>query len=113
MAEPILPESVTSEASGDFFPGAQAPRYLTIEAFAALTTLSESTIQRLIKSGKLKPFQPGGPRHRLLFAADALEQSPPVPTSGSVPTSTSKPTRPKRGPRPKWETGAQPSDHPS
>ena len=94
---------------------AETSRYLTIEEFAAKTTMSVSTIRRLVKHGQLIALQPGGHRHRVLFAPDAIEQmSRTLQSGGSVMSSPLQPTEsvpappidsatPKQGPRPRWK----------
>lgn len=47
--------------------------YLTIEQFAELSTLSVPTLRRLVKKAAIDAIQPGGPRTRVLFRRDALE----------------------------------------
>lgn len=92
-------------------PGAAAPergaRLLTIEELSAATTLSVSTIRRLVKKGAIVGHQPGGPRHRIMFLPDVIEQATKVakpPGAESVPSVPPPgPTgRPQRGPRPRW-----------
>ena len=58
-------------------------RYLTIPEFASYSTLSESTIRRLIRDGKLSVSQPGGKHHRVLIARDALEKNHARPSHDS------------------------------
>lgn len=82
-------------------------RYLTIEELAAATTLSVSTIRRLVKQGVIVAHQPGGPRHRIVFPPDAIEQvakSAKPPEAESVPSAPPSGCagRPQRGPPPKW-----------
>jgi excisionase family DNA binding protein len=80
---------------------------LTIEQLAAATTLSVSTIRRLVRKGAVVGHQPGGPRHRIMFPPDAIERAaksarPPgaEDTAGAPPPEPV--ARPPRGPRPKW-----------
>jgi excisionase family DNA binding protein len=80
-------------------------RYVTIQELAAITTLSVSTLRRLLKKGKLVGHQPGGPRTRIVFRADALELAAKAMQEGTAdeqlrPEPTSTPTR---GPRPRWQ----------
>jgi hypothetical protein len=60
---------------------------------------------RLYKRGQIVGYQPGGPRTRIVFSADTLEQlagvMPRTPISTTGTPSESK-TTPQRGPRPKW-----------
>lgn len=86
-----------------------ARRYLTIPELAAATGMSVSTIGRLKKRGLLPFFQPGGPRSRVLFPADAVEQAClhgrlPEDSPG-VDDAAADETAPKRGPRPRWLGG--------
>ncbi len=80
---------------------------LTIEELAAATTLSVSTIRRLVKTGAIVGHQPGGPRHRIMFPPDAIEQAtkvakPPAAESGPSLPPPGPTGRPPRGPRPRW-----------
>ena len=80
---------------------------LTIEELSATTTLSVSTIRRLVKKGVIVAHQPGGPRHRIMFPPDAIEQAARVaksPEAESVPNAPrpGSAERPQRGPQPKW-----------
>jgi excisionase family DNA binding protein len=84
------------------------PRYLTIEELAIATTLSVSTLRRLYQKGLIVGYQPGGPRHRILFPSDAVEQlTRPVTPSLPTPAPAVKSSTPTRGPRPKWETASE------
>jgi len=51
----------------------QRRTYLDIVELSVATGLSISTINRLKKQGKIPCYQPGGPRTRVLFPADAIE----------------------------------------
>jgi excisionase family DNA binding protein len=87
--------------------GGQARRFLTIEELAAATTLSVSTLRRLHKRGAIAGHQPGGPRHRLVFPPDAIEQAArasQAPTAAPAPGPAPKDAtpRPLPGPRPRW-----------
>jgi excisionase family DNA binding protein len=81
-------------------------QYLTITEVSERTTLSVSTIQRLCRKGKLPYFQPGGPRTRLLFPPDVIEQAVKLAQDASLPAPdppvAASPT-PSRGPKPKWQ----------
>ncbi len=70
-------------------------RYLTIQELATRTTLSVSTLRRLIKKGKLIGHQPGGPRTRMVFRPDAIEQATTAMVQDTVgePLSLSPPIR--------------------
>lgn len=79
-------------------------RYLTLKEFSAHTGLSVATIRRLFKRGQLPAFQPGGPRTKLLFQADALEHTgEDIASPQSVIDST--PSIP--GPTPRWRGRAR------
>lgn len=54
--------------------GADNRRLLTLKEFSDVSNLSPATIHRLKRMGKIPFFQPAGPRGKLLFPADALEQ---------------------------------------
>ena len=78
-------------------------KYLTIQEFSGICSLSVSTLRRRVLQGTIAFFQPGGPGTLLLFPCDALERS-----AREQPPSLSKfdelnPT-PKRlpGRRPAW-----------
>lgn len=82
-------------------------RYLTIQELAARTTLSVSTLRRLLKKGKLIGHQPGGPRTRIVFRPDAIEQATTAmvqDTAGEPsPSHSQSASAPQHGPRPKWQ----------
>ena len=87
--------------------------YLTIEELSLASTLSVSTLRRLFQKGLIVGYQPGGPRHRILFPRDAIEYvaratAPSLPT----PAPDVKSATPTRGPRPKWEHASEPN-HPN
>jgi hypothetical protein len=92
-------------ASGDSRTSAVARRYLTITELSVSTTLSVGTLRRLYKLGQVVGYQPGGPRTRIVFPPDAIEQAvramsgTPTPPTGT-PSESTRP--PQRGPRPKW-----------
>jgi excisionase family DNA binding protein len=90
----------------DAGPRSPLPRYLTIEEFSHLSTLSIPTLRRLVKKGALPVIQPGGPRTRMLFRADALEQpthAPTDPRSGND-SAAEEPVKNKLpGPKPQWQ----------
>lgn len=93
------------DASSDGRTTAVARRYLTIEELSILTTFSVSTLRRLRKRGLIVGYQPGGPRTRIVFPPDAIEQvvraMSGTPTSlPATPSDSAEP--PLRGPRPKW-----------
>jgi hypothetical protein len=96
-AEPITPPHAQET------PAVPPARYLTIEQLAATTTLSVSTLRRLCKRGILVGLQPGGPRTRIVFAPDAIEQA----VKAALPADN-VPARPRKtgalpGPRPRWQ----------
>jgi hypothetical protein len=85
--------------------------------------MSESTLRRLWREGKLGGHQPGGPHHRVVFPPDAVERAsipagpataadaerPPPPSPDDLPlvhdarpraAAQTKPAR--RGPLPRW-----------
>ena len=75
--------------------------YLSLEEFCAHTSLSEATVRRLCRKGKIPFRQPGGPRTKLLFDPSALEQvgagsraQPQQPVLDPVPAIP--------GPAPRW-----------
>ena len=76
--------------------------YLDINELVARTGLSEATIWRLKRAGKIPFFQPGGKGGRVKFPADAIE----VPGQGIQPTRSestdSESTERLPGPLPKW-----------
>jgi len=85
----------------------QGARYLTIEELSSATTLSVSTIRRLVKKGLIVGHQPGGPRHRIVFSPDVIEQASKVANPSKVelaPNTSQADTsaRPQRGPQPRW-----------
>lgn len=109
-AEPLLPDAAMTEPrrpSRTAAPDRGAAGYLTIDELAAVTTLSVSTLRRLVKQGRLVGHQPGGPRHRVLFPPDAVERA----AAAATPAAPAAPppkvtTHPRRGPRPKWRAGS-------
>ncbi len=48
---------------------------LTLKEFSDASKLSPATVHRLKRQGKISFFQPAGPRGKLLFPADAVEQA--------------------------------------
>jgi len=81
-------------------PTSEHRTYLTTPELAAQTGLSISTIRRLVSSGRLRPIQPGGPRHRLVFLANAIEQINPEIQTPEDPVGS--PVKSPRGPAPRW-----------
>jgi excisionase family DNA binding protein len=101
MVEPRRPTPATPDPDSAGNPR-PAGRYVTIEELSAATTLSVSTIRRLVKKGSIVGHQPGGPRTRIVFRPDAIEQA-----SGAAAPSGEQPDpnagdAPPRGPRPRW-----------
>jgi excisionase family DNA binding protein len=87
------------------------PRFLTLQEFARLSRLSESTIRRRVRDSSLPAVQMGGRGKKLLIPADALEQSCrtiaaalPDDASDSSPLApcTRTTTDILAGPRPRW-----------
>lgn len=74
------------------------PRYLTLAQLSALTTLSQTTLKRLFKRGRIPGYQPGGPRTRILFPHDAIEQAGKVEK-----TPLHHQTGKLSGPTPRWK----------
>jgi excisionase family DNA binding protein len=106
MTEPRQPQRTgprTSETEVAA-PGAVV-RYLTIHELAASTTLSVSTLRRLLKKGKLVGHQPGGPRTRIVFRPDAIEQVVTAMTEAATdePPHQEAANARQHGPRPKWQ----------
>lgn len=88
-------------------------RYVSIDELHKLSGLSLSTLRRRIKDGTLRPIQPGGPRTRLLFRADVLEQfAVPSPLGPNQTTERAEESERESidtrssvrnpGPRPRW-----------
>ena len=76
--------------------------YLDINELVAHTGLSEATIWRLKRAGKIPFYQPGGKGGRVKFPADAIEVADlKIQPESSAPTDSDSPER-LPGPRPKW-----------
>jgi excisionase family DNA binding protein len=101
MAEPRQPTAATpsTDSAGNPRP---AGCYLTIEELSAATTLSVSTLRRLMKKGSIVGHQPGGPRTRIVFRPDAIEQASGAATSSGEQPAPNVGDAPPRGPRPRW-----------
>lgn len=83
----------------DQLQAADAPKpFLSAAELASRWGVSESTIRRLHHTGRIRGYQPGGPRARLIFPADTLEQL--IRLATSLPSLPS--ARPARGPGPSW-----------
>jgi hypothetical protein len=65
--------------------------------------VSEVTLRRYVRAGRIAHAQPGGRKGKLLFPADVLEQLFRSESSphGERPTSELAPATPKKG-RPQW-----------
>jgi hypothetical protein len=78
--------------------------YLTLKQFLVGCPLSESTVRRWIRSGKLASIQPGGKNTSILVRSDALSRI--EDTEGRAdepsPSSRNSPT-PRR--QPNWRRG--------
>lgn len=74
--------------------------WLKLRQFAASSPLSESTVRRLVRQGKLPHQQPGGPNTAILIAADALDQCFNVHESEVLDQNVMEQSSPKR--RPNW-----------
>jgi excisionase family DNA binding protein len=84
--------------------GTVGRRFLSITELAAATGFSVSTLRRLQQKGVLPFYQPGGPRTRLVFPADAIERCVEA-GSACLPTPlppSEQPAARQRGPKPKW-----------
>ena len=83
-------------------------KFLSVEDFVVQTGISDATVRRWLKRGKLPHVQPAGRHSRILIPADALErmakaevvQPTPAPVTPTV-TETTPPRR-QRGPAPEW-----------
>lgn len=84
--------------------GAASPKLLTLKEFSDFSKLSPATIHRLKRQGKILFFQPSGPRGKLLFPADAVEQAAKAASNDSVPASpgTVRTKAHLSGPCPAW-----------
>ena len=67
--------------------------YLSITELSARSGLSVSTLHRLKKAGKIPCLQPAGKGGRLLFPADAIEQSSETAATTDATTFTGVQTR--------------------
>ena len=77
---------------------------LTLKEFSDLSKLSPATIHRLKRLGKIPFFQPSGPRGKLFFPADAVEQAANAASNDSFPafSGTAKTKVHLSGPCPAW-----------
>lgn len=77
-------------------------RYLDITQFIARTGLSEATIHRLKRAGKIPFFQPTGKGGKLLFPLDAIERAgTEIETAPALSLANEAPKR-LSGPSAKW-----------
>ena len=111
MAGPRRPTATTPgpDPAGNPLP---ACRYLTIEELSLATTLSVSTLRRLLKKGLIASHQPGGPRTRIIFRPDAIERASEAAAPAGGQPAPDVGDAPPRGPRPRWlmeTTGTQPN----
>ena len=90
----------TPDSAGNLRP---AGRYLTIEELSVATTLSVSTLRRLMKKGAIVGHQPGGPRTRIVFRPDTIEQASGGAAPGGGQPTPDEGDAPLRGPRPRWQ----------
>jgi excisionase family DNA binding protein len=111
MSDSPHPQKISEENNGPGkFLSRSTPRYLTTVELSDVTGLSVSTIQRLCRKGLLRFYQPGGPRTRMVFPPDAIEQATEsnqkatgLPPGDTLAASSESP---QRGPRPKWQGGS-------
>ena len=76
--------------------------YLDIDDLVARTGLSEATIWRLKRTGKIPFYQPGGKGGRVKFPVDAIEVAGlRIPREAPADEDFASPKR-LPGPRPKW-----------
>jgi len=79
-------------------PEGDEARLLTISELSTRSRLSVSQLRRLVKRGRIRFLQPGGPGGKLLFTPDALLNS-----AGPSQQATSKlPVHPQSGKTPNW-----------
>lgn len=82
-----------------------SPQLLTLKEFSKASRLSPATIHRLIKTGKLPCYQPGGKGGKLLFPINAIALVAASSTSVPNVSAVDRPVGGERlsGPTPKWE----------
>lgn len=86
--------------------------YLNLAEVSARIKLSESTIRRYVRKGRIPYLQPGGEGGRLRFPPDCLERLNDLTNNeattalGSSPKLKNKRKRPLSGRRPKWQTAS-------
>lgn len=80
---------------------------ITADELCSRTGLSLSTINRLVRRGRIRPLQPSGKGGKRLFAPDAIEQSAatdlPIPPITTYEPKASVMVSPRSGPIPKWQ----------
>ncbi len=77
--------------------------YLDINELVAITGLSEATIWRLKRAGKIPFFQPGGKGGRVKFPANAIELASRPETPSPVRDDNENALSDRLpGPQPKW-----------
>jgi hypothetical protein len=86
--------------------------YLSYSELSKLSGFSESTLSRRARDGAIQKIQPGGPRTRVVFRRDVLDQLPKVSPATCPPTRTpagtsdtpaENPSPSLPGPRPLWQ----------
>jgi excisionase family DNA binding protein len=110
MADNSLPPKVLQpDATHGTSIGERVRRYLTISELSDATGISISTLRRLLRKGTLPFYQPGGPRTRIVFPIDAIEQATKT-NKGAARQSDdaiAASEAPARGPRPRWQEGCE------
>jgi len=85
--------------------------YLDISELVARTGLSEATVWRLKRAGKIPFYQPGGKGGRVTFPANAIERGGlEIQTESSETADSDSPER-LPGPCPQW-LSPRPNNHP-
>ena len=95
----------TSAATGSAGQNSTAqPQLLTLRELSQRSQLSSATLHRLKRQGKIPFYQPSGPRGKLLFPVDAVEQAAKAAFSNPSPTSPGTTTEKAHlsGPCPTW-----------
>lgn len=84
-------------------PSQDPKSYLDVNELVALTGLSEATVWRLKRAGKIPFYQPGGRGGRVKFPVDAIEVAA-QETQPEPPSAVDDSGSPERlpGPIPKW-----------
>lgn len=93
----------TSQAVGN----AASRLLITADELCLRTGLSLSTINRLVRNGRIRALQPAGKGGKRLFAPDAIEHSVapdlPIPPITTHEPKASVMVSPRSGPIPKWQ----------